>query len=491
MRTKVTGRFVIGFDGTDHVIVRDGEVVYEHDRVLYVGHHFEGDVDSTIETGDSVVSPGFIDLDALADIDHAIIDTWQPRELALGLQWSEDYFRYRRHDVFRREEEALQRRYALTQLVLNGVTTAMPIAAETHKGWAETFEQFADVVGIAGALGLRMYLGPSYRSGINVVRDDGTGTVHWDESEGEKGLDGAVAFIKRFDGAFDGRIRGCLLPCRIETCSLDLLRATKRWSDTLDCLVRIHAAQGEQELRLLRQWYDRAPIELLGEVGLLGPRLSIPHVIYIRGSSMFSTDRPDELRLLGDSATTVIHCPLTSIRHGHVLESFDRYRAAGVNVALGTDTFPPNMLRVMDYGSNLAKLVARDQSAGAAADFFRAATLGGARALGRDDLGRLAPGAKADLITVDLSPLRTGPIDDPLRTMLYNANGGHVRNVVIDGRVVMRDGAIPGIDVADLRERGQHYFEKMKAAYSERDYRQRPAETLFPPAFRTRAGDDV
>src|SRR5262249_45972953 len=187
--------------------------------------------------------------------------------------------------------------------------------------------------------------------------------------------------------------------------------------------------------------------------GFRGRRVPIPHVISIRGSREVDDDRPDELGRLAASGTSVIHCPLTSIRHGRVLESFDRYRAAGVNVALGTDTFPPDMIRVMDLGSNLAKVVAGEQSAGAAADFFRAATLGGARALGRDDLGRLAPGAKADITIVDLSQLRTGPIDDPIRTMLYNTNGNQVRTVIVDGRVVVRDGAIPGVDVQMMRER--------------------------------------
>jgi cytosine/adenosine deaminase-related metal-dependent hydrolase len=154
--------------------------------------------------------------------------------------------------------------------------------------------------------------------------------------------------------------------------------------------------------------------------------VSIPHVIFIKGSREVNDDRPDELSRLAATGTSVIHCPLTSIRHGRVLESFDRCRAARVNVALGTDTLPPDMIRVMDEGSNLAKLVARDQSAGASADFFRAATLGGARALGRDDLGRLAPGAKADLVIVDLDALRTGPIDDPIRTLLDNTNGNQV-----------------------------------------------------------------
>src|SRR5215470_830006 len=129
MTTKVTGRFVIGFEGDDHVIYEDGDVVFDRDRIVFVGRGYAGPVDQTIAAGEAIVSPGFIDLDALADIDHALIDTWQPPDLAQGLQWSEDYFRHRRRDVFSRDDEAFQRRYALIQLLLNGTTTAMPIAA--------------------------------------------------------------------------------------------------------------------------------------------------------------------------------------------------------------------------------------------------------------------------------------------------------------------------------------------------------------------------
>ena len=172
-----------------------------------------------------------IDLDALADIDHAILDTWNPPHLDLGLQWSEDYFQHRRHDVFTLEEELFKRHYALVQLILNGITTAMPIGAETYKGWCESYAEFAGVAQIAGELGLRMYLGPSYRSGINVVRADGSRTVLWEKERGEHGLDDAIRFVRDFDGAYGGLIRGALLPCRIETVTPELLRRTKKAAD--------------------------------------------------------------------------------------------------------------------------------------------------------------------------------------------------------------------------------------------------------------------
>lgn len=484
MKTKVTGAFVIGYDGHDHVIYPNGEVVYAGQEILFVGHHYPEPVDQIIDGGWAVISPGFIDLDALADIDHAILDTWNTAEIDPGLQWSEEYFHHRRHDVFSLEEESFKRRYALVQLILNGITTAMPIAAETYKGWAESYDEFAAVVHIAGALGLRMYLGPSYRSGINVVRADGSRDVLWDEAQGIAGLADAVRFVRDFDGAYEGLMRGCLLPCRIETVTPDLLRRTKAAADELDCYVRLHCLQGLVELRLLRAWYNKTPLQLLDETGLLGPRLLIPHAIYIGGHPHTDDLYTGELELLHARGVSIIHCPLTSIRYGNALESFDRYRRAGVNIALGTDSFPPDLIRGMDVGNNLAKYIDNRKDAGSAADYFRAATLGGADALGRSDLGRLAPGAKADLVIVDLSHLRTGPIDDPIRTMLMNSSGTSVRTVIINGRTVMQDGQIPGVDFGQMKEEGQAYFTKLKNAYPERDYKGRAVEELFPSSFR-------
>jgi 8-oxoguanine deaminase len=485
VRTKIRARFVIGYDGADHVVYRDGEVVYEADRVTFVGHGFDEPVDRTIEAGDAIVSPGFIDLNALADIDHGILDTWPGPDLMTGHVWSEEYFNNRRHELFSPDEERFQRRYALIQLLLNGITTAMPIAAETYREWCETYDQLADVARIAGELGLRMYLGSAYRSGINVVRADGSRDVAWDEPRGEEGLRQAVQFVRDFDGTFDGRIRGAFLPCRIETVTLEILRQTKRYADELGCPIKLHAAQGLPELRLIQQWHGRRSIELLGEIGFLGPSVGIPHVFYIGGHNGVPAGGVDELALLAETGTTVIHCPIPAARHARSLDTFDGYLQAGVNVAIGTDMVPPDIIRGLDYATNLAKQRAGDQTAGAAADLFRAATLGGARMLGRDDLGRLAPGSKADITVIDLSPLRTGPIEDPIRTLLMNANGRDVKTVIVDGRTVVEDAAIPGLDVEEMRRRAQGYFETYKAAYSERDYLRRPTDELFPPSFRT------
>lgn len=493
MRTRITGKFVIGYADGDHVIYEDGVVVYEDDAILFVGHDFPAPVDQAIDAGEAIISPGFIDLDALSDIDHAILDTWGSPQRLGRLRWSEEYFNSGPSDVFTREDEALKRRYALVQLLLNGITTAMPIAAETYKGWAETYDEFVDIVEIGQDLGIRLYLGPSYRAGVNVTRSSGEADVLWDVERGERGLEDAVRFVREVDASPNPLMRGMLAPARIETMTLDLLRETKRASDALDCPVRLHAAQSSREIAFLDRWYGKTPIELLHEIGFLGPRTLIPHAKYLRGHDGIPIGEHDEVALLAASGTSVIYCPLTNIRYGGLLDSFDAYRRAGVNIALGTDTFPPDMIEAMSLGHDLDKLATDSLDAASFADVFRAMSLGGAKALGRDDLGRLAPGAQADITIIDLSALRTGPIEDPIRTLFMNCHGSAVRDVIVAGRHVVKDGAIPGLDVAALRHAASAYFVRYRQAYCRWDVEHGTTDELFPPTFRRIAtkGDGV
>src|SRR5207244_8925051 len=110
-----------------------------------------------------------------------------------------------------------------------------------------------------------------------------------------------------------------------------------------------------------------------------------------------------DVEIMGRHRVTVSHCPVNIARRARTLDSWARYRAAGVNLALGTDTYPRDLIMQMRTASYFGKVTSRDLSAASAAEVFEAAPLGGARALGRDDLGRLAPGACAGIVVIDLT----------------------------------------------------------------------------------------
>ncbi len=484
MKIKVKGRYVIGFDGQDHVILKDGEVVYELDTIVFVGHDYAGEVDRVIDAGNSVVSPGFIDLNALGDIDHDLIHLEADAAKSKNLLWSEEYFLKGYHEVMTAEEEAFKSLYAYTQLIMHGVTTAMPITSVFYKRWAETYEELEAAAHHAGKLGIRMYMGQSYQSGMRVVKPNGEFEVYWNEKEGEEGLKRAVKFAKNFDGAYDGLIRGMLAPERIETQTPENLINTKRYSEELGCPIKLHAAQGIFEFNEIQRRYHKTPIRFLYDLGFLGRSTAIPHGHYVAGYSGVSTGEGDDLELLKETQTTVIHCPLVIGRHGSALETFSRYKRRGINLAIGTDTFPPDMFQNIRSGSMISRILEGEVKDSTYADFYRAATLGGAQFLGREDLGRLAPGAKADIIAIDLDGFHMGTIDDPIRTMLMCGSGRDVKLSIINGRIVMKDRQIPNFDLKEIKMKGQRYFDKMRLGYLERDYQYLPKNELFNPSFK-------
>ncbi len=483
MKTKIQAKYVIGYANNDHAVYKNAEVVYEADQILFVGKNYPGEVDQVMDAGNAVISPGFIDLNALGDIDHDLIHLEVPAHLEKSLIWSREYFHQNPGDWMTPEQEAFKSLYAYSQLIQHGITTAMPITSVLYKGWAETYEELAAAAENAGRLGLRIYLGPSYQSGMRVVNQDGSMAVCWKNQAGLEGLRRAVDFVQNFDGAYDGLVRGMLAPERVETITPDLLVESRRWSDELGCPIRLHAAQGSFEVAEIRQRHQKTPIRYLFDLGFLGQRVSIPHGVFVNGHHGMEPAGEDDLALLHESGAAIIHCPVIMARHGHALESFGRYSGAGVTLAMGTDTFPPDMFQNIRIGSYIARVVDNSISGNTFADLFRAATLGGAGALGRSDLGRLTPGAKADMILIDLDGFHFGIQDDPIRTLMISACGRDVKTSIINGRTVMRDRIIEGVSIGSMQHTGQAYYERMREGYLQRDYLHHQPVDLFPSSF--------
>ncbi len=466
---------VVGFDGQRHVLWRDGEVVIENSRVLFVGRGFPGPVDQWIDYGNALLGPGFIDLDALGDLDSTVLTLDNCDERTMGRMWSQEYLERGPKESYSFEEEVFKYRYAFTQLIRNGITTAMPITSMYYREWAESFDEFAAVAGVAAELGLRTYLGPCYMSGMQVVQRDGSLTEHWDEARGLAGLDAAERFFRDFDGSHGGLIRGALLPDRIQTCTPALLQRTAALSRELRAPVRLHCCQGKDEVALVKRLRGQAPLAWLERLDLLGPRTLLPHGIHIEGD--------DDLARLADSGASLVHCPVVFARDGEALDSFGRYRAHGVNFALGTDTWPADLLDNMRQGLNIARIREGGTAQTSALDLYNAATLGGARALGRDDLGRLAPGAKADITVFSLDGLHLGPLFDPLKNLILAGRGDDCIASWINGRCVMEDGQVKGVDYPTLQRQAQRQFHKLMQSHAERAFGQPDWRGLFQPAM--------
>jgi 5-methylthioadenosine/S-adenosylhomocysteine deaminase len=196
-----------------------------------------------------------------------------------------------------------------------------------------------------------------------------------------------------------------------------------------------------------------------------------------------------DLEIMGSHRCSVSHCPVNIARRARFLDSWETYREAGVNIALGTDTYPRDMILQMRNASYFGKVASRNLKAATAAQVFEAATLGGAHTVGRADLGRLAPGAKADIVIIDLTggdTLRFGPVRDPIKSLIDCGIGNDVHTVIVDGVTRMENGRIPGIDFAALRAQAQAAGERVWSGWQNWDPHGRTADEMSPYSF-TRA----
>lgn len=493
MRTLVRGGWVVGHQNGNHVLIRDGVVVYEGDRIIEVGVRFDGHVDKTIDASRMLVSPGFIDthvhcghlaaLRLITDVGRAdyfgqpFFEFTTPRA---GTVMRYDP-RYLRADQSDHELMKVWTEFTVVELLRNGVTTFVEFGARAHVQQA-----LADAIGV---LGLRGYLGAGFNVGRWVGGEGGKLTRFVDEEYGKAIFNEAIDFVKEIDGKHNGRARGLLCPTGVEMCSLDQLRQTAVLSRELDMPVACHAAYSVLEFYDIVREHRQTPIELLKTVGLLdlGERLNIGHGNLVAEYPRLAYSGGHDIDLIGHHHCTVSHCPINIVRRARYLDSWDSYRKAGVNITLGSDTFPRDMMMQMRTASYLGKIMSENIGGASAAEVFEAATISGAKSLARSDLGVLAPKAKADIILIDLTgrgTLRYGPIRDPIKSLVECGVADDVDTVIVDGIIRMQGSKIPGVDIEAVRLAGQRAGEAIWDHWQEWDPDGRTAEQMSPMSFK-------
>ena len=211
--------------------------------------------------------------------------------------------------------------------------------------------------------------------------------------------------------------------------------------------------------------------------------MNIGHGNFVAEHRRLAYSGGKDVELMGRHGSTISHCPCNLVRRARFLDTWTKYRKAGVNIALGSDTYPRDMIMQMRTASYFAKVLEHDLSAASAGEVFDAATLSGARSLDRNDLGRLAVGAKADISIINLRSLRHGPVRDPIHSLVECGIGDDVMTVIVGGRVCMRDRMIDGIDDAQLLAAAQRLGERTWTNWQSWDTLGRTAEEMCPMSY--------
>ena len=478
MRVLIQGGYVVGFNGAEHEVIRNGVVVFENDQILFVGKQYPEPVERRIDAQDCLISPGFIDthLHSTSNAgDYLLTEADKPDFFA------SNYLAYGaplkgKTQPHHLEDIDLTARFSLIHTLKGGATTVVDVGGPDKEP-----ELYVKMV---GEVGVRCFTGTRHRNANFSYDKEGRLHYDWSDERGKNGLKKAVDFAKKFNGANKGRLVTMLFPGQVETCTPDLLKQTKKAARELGVQTQIHGAMNLIEFHTVMQSHRCTSVELLHKVGFLGPEASISHCIFLNGHSWTAYPYGNDLKILADSGASVSHCPLKYLTLGVAMESFDRYIKTGINVSLGTDTYPKDMISEMRYAALASRLMEKSFLAGHPRDVFNAATLSGAKLVGREDLGRLAKGARADIVVIGLKKIAFGAIRDPIKSLVEAGTSRDVQMVIVDGEILVSEGRYVRANEEELIEKLQARAEQIWEAVPNWHWTGKGVDEIQPPAFK-------
>lgn len=462
--------WVVAFDGESHVYLKDVDVAFDGARIVHVGKGYTGKAARTIDGRGRMVMPGLVNIHSHPS-SEPMTKGWND-ELGSARLYQSSLYEFM--PLFRCDAQGIPAcaTVALSELLLSGVTTIVDLSV-AWDGWLD----------LLAKSGMRAVAAPMYRSARWFTRNGHVVEYEWDAKAGEKAMAEAMAVLDKAAKHPSKRLSGMVAPSQIDTCTPELIRDSMAEAKRRKLPMQIHAAQSVVEFHEITRRHGMTPIEWLDSLGVLSERTTIGHGIFLDHHTSTHWPATHDLERLVESGTSVAHCPVVFQRRGIAMQSVGRYIEAGVNIGIGTDTYPHNMLEELRAALITSRLMAEDVWDLRTSDIFDAATLGGAKILGRSDIGRIAVGAKADLVLVDTTHWAMRPLRDPVRSLIYAAADRAVRDVFVDGIQVVDAGRVTTMDhakaAADL-EAAQRRAEPKVAEY---DWAKRPHTKISPLAY--------
>jgi len=475
---------VVAFDGTSHRYIEGGSVAIVGDRISAIGAKLTVDAKRTIDARGSIVIPGQISTHAHIGAHEGprlLVDAGRRDFVRSGFLHFLPARRSGGPGFLAPQDGRASLRYGFATLLRHGVTTVLafgPAGADGGETMLAAAEEF----------GIRLYWSPLVSGGRYWLGDDGRVEREIDEKAGLADLAKAVAFVENLKRNPRGAVRGTIALDEYYVSTPALRKACKEAARALGVPFTLHFIEQHREFFDTMQSTGKTPIQILADEGVLDSGTILAHCIYHAGHSLVGYPMVDDVALLGQTGATVAHSPVAFSRRGVAFESFDRFRRAGVNVALATDTYPLDMFGEMRLAAIMCKTVEKNFEAAPAGAVFEASNLAGASALGRPDIGRIAPGATADLVVVDAKSLSFGPNPDPVRALVHLATPGMVSTVVVGGRVLVENGKITVADEAEIVASARASSERVWKRFPESDLQGRPIREAFPATYADWAG---
>jgi 5-methylthioadenosine/S-adenosylhomocysteine deaminase len=432
----IKGGTVVTMDAAETVL--DGDVLVHGRRIEAVGGDLSGAAaDLTIDARGCAVLPGFVQthvhlcqtLFRGAADDLALLD-WLKRRV-----WPLEAA----HDAASLRASA---RLGVGELIRGGTTCALTM---------ETVNHTEEVLRVVEESGFRATVG-------KCMMDKGEEVPAGLREQSEDSIRESLALLEEWHGRADGRVRYCFAPRFAVSCTRGLLERVAELARERGVMIHTHASENVSECELVERETGMRNVLYLDSLGVSGPHVLLAHCVHLDEA---------ETALLASKGTHVAHCPSSNMKLGSGVAPVSEMLARGVSVSLGADGAPCNnrldMFTEMRTAALLQK-VSRGADALPAARVLRMATLGGARALGLDEeVGSLEPGKRADITVLELGRLHTTPRPEVVSTVVYAADARDVRDVLIDGRPVLRDGELQTLDEREVVAEAARQFELLKS----------------------------
>lgn len=476
MIVKIEDGIIVGYDGNQHKILMGGVVVFDEEKIIHVGKSWSGHYDEKVDARGKLVLPGFINTHCHSQTPlsphHLTIDIGLDayyQHAGIGMHIAR---RGTSREISLKKDWINVARLSLYKRLLSGTTTFVEVGGGNE-----------DLVRITEEIGTRGYIAPSYMSASWYIDEKGRFNYDWNEDTGWKGLENASRFIEKYHGEADGRILGMLFPAQVDTCSPELFKATRKKADQLKVSIQTHVGQRLIEFQEIVRKHLKTPIQYLHGLGVLGPDFIAGHCIFASGHSKTGWPGQADQKLLASSGSSIAYCPVVFTRNAVAMESFGKNLRLGINMTIGTDNFPQDIINEMRWASMLSKVVDFDRTSASSAEVFNAVTINASKALNRRDIGRLEPGAKSDIVIMDIQTTRIAPYYDPIKSLVNAATSNNVEKVYCDGKLLVDNGKIIGVDEAKLISKVQKIANKEWEKVSQWDYARRELNEFAPLSF--------
>ena len=255
----------------------------------------------------------------------------------------------------------------------------------------------------------------------------------------------------------DGLLHIALSPHAVYSCGADMWREVRRLADSLSVSIHTHLSEGRQEVAYTMENHGMRPVQWLDSLGFLGPDVTAAHC-----SSLDAVD----IATLARTGTKVAHCPVSNAKLGSGTMPLRAVMAAGVTVGLATDGpashNSSDLFEEMKFAGLIHKTVTDDVEFLKIGEILEMSTSQGALAMHRPDTGRLEPGARADVIIVNLDTAHAQPVYDPRAALVYSSRADDVTHSIVNGRLLMENREVTGIDEERIRARFHEAAHKLR-----------------------------